>query len=67
METIILNAHDYPALAYTVFFDRAEAKREFTGIQLTVHPPSTQKSNSNRKVSMKLSSKTFLRHYKKNT
>ena len=36
METILLNAHDYPAQAYTVFFDRAEAKREFTGIKLAV-------------------------------
>jgi hypothetical protein len=39
METIVLNARDYPALAYTVFFDRAEAKREFTGIKLAVTSP----------------------------
>jgi len=36
METTVLNARDYPAQAYTVFFDRAEAKREFTGIKLAV-------------------------------
>ncbi len=38
METIVLNARDYPAHAYTVFFDRAEAKREFSGIKLAVLP-----------------------------
>lgn len=36
METIVLNARNYPAHAYTVFFDRAEAKRDFPGIKLTV-------------------------------
>jgi hypothetical protein len=36
METITLNARNFPAQAYTVFFDRAEAKREFTGIKLAV-------------------------------
>ena len=40
METIVLNARDYPAQAYTVFFDRAEAKRDFTGIKLAVLPQS---------------------------
>jgi hypothetical protein len=36
METIVLNARNYPAHAYTVFFDRAEAKREFPGIKLAI-------------------------------
>jgi hypothetical protein len=36
METTTLNARDYPAQSYTVFFDRAEAKREFAGIKLAV-------------------------------
>jgi hypothetical protein len=36
MATVVLNARDYPAQAYTVFFDRAEAKREFPGIKLAV-------------------------------
>lgn len=36
METTVLNARDFPAQSYTVFFDRAEAKREFTGIKLAV-------------------------------
>ena len=36
MTTTTLNARDFPAAAYTVFFDRAEAKRDFTGIKLTV-------------------------------
>jgi hypothetical protein len=36
METIVLNARNYPAHAYTVFFDRAEAKRDFPGIKLAV-------------------------------
>lgn len=36
MDTQTLNARSYPAAAYTVFFDRAEAKREFPGIKLAV-------------------------------
>jgi hypothetical protein len=39
METQTLNARSYPAAAYTVFFDRAEAKREFPGIKLAVRSP----------------------------
>jgi len=66
METMVLNARDYPALAYTVFFDRAEAKREFTGIKLAVTSP-VFTPNFCRKDSMKSSSKTSLQLYKKNT
>lgn len=33
---ITLNSRDYPPKAFTVFHDRAEARREFPGIKLTV-------------------------------
>ena len=39
METVTLNARHYPPQSYTVFFDRAEAKREFSGIKLSVLSP----------------------------
>jgi hypothetical protein len=60
MTTTTLNARDFPAAAYTVFFDRAEAKRDFTGIKLPVRRPSSELLIQRRKASMKSSSKTSL-------
>ena len=65
METITLNAKDYPPQGYTVFFDRAEAKREFPGIKLAVQSP--YPNTNDRKASMKSLSKTSLLLSLKNT
>jgi len=43
MESITLNARDHPPQSYTVFFDRAEAKREFTGIKLAVQSSAVER------------------------